>query len=118
MTVNEVIAKVDALRPNAYTPEQKVEWLSDVDGKVSTEIQGAETPVTYTWPDDGDTVLLIGAPYTRVYELYILAMMDYYNSEYDAMNASSVLFRDAYGEYARNYLRTHDQALQEGFMVL
>ena len=47
MTINELIAKVDALRPNAYTPAQKTAWLSDVDGKITTEIQGAASPVTY-----------------------------------------------------------------------
>ncbi|HWQ51344.1 MAG TPA: hypothetical protein VN369_06005 [Terriglobales bacterium] len=54
MTINEVIAKVDGLRPNAYTPAQKTAWLSEVDAKISTEVHGEETPVTYVWPDDGE----------------------------------------------------------------
>ena len=118
MTINELIAKVDALRPNAYTPAQKVDWLTAVDGKISTEIQGAATPVIYTWPDDGDRELLVAPPYDRLYEHYILAMMDYYNSETDAQNVSTILFEEALGEYARQYRREHRPTARTGFEVM
>ena len=118
MTVNELIAKVDALRPSAYTPAQKTAWLSEVDGKISTEIMGEETPVTYTWPEDGDRELLVPAPYDRLYGHYILAMTDYYNSETDAQNVSTALFEEALGEYARQYRRANRPTSREGFQVM
>ena len=56
MTINEAIAKVDGLCPNAYTEAQKVAWLSEVDGRVALDINKVTTaPVAYAWPDDGDT---------------------------------------------------------------
>ncbi|HWQ51343.1 MAG TPA: hypothetical protein VN369_06000 [Terriglobales bacterium] len=118
MTINEIIAKVDGLRPNAYTPEQKTDWLSEVDAKISTEVHGEETPVTYVWPDDGDTELLVAAPYDRLYELYVTAMMDFHNSEYDAMNVSAALFEEAMGEYARRHRRSVRPERSEGFKVM
>jgi hypothetical protein len=118
MTVNELIANVDALRPSAYTPAQKTAWLSDVDGKISTEIMGEEAPVTYAWPQDGDRELLVSAPYDRMYGYYIMAMTGYYNSETDEENVSSALFEEAYAEYARQYRRTHRPEAREGFSVM
>ncbi|HWP80334.1 MAG TPA: hypothetical protein VN446_06785 [Candidatus Acidoferrum sp.] len=118
MTINEVIAKVDELRPNACTPAQKTAWLSEVDAKISTEVHGEEAPVTYVWPDDGDTALLVGPPYDRLYGLYITAMTDFLGSEYDAMNVSAALFEEAMGEYARRHRRAHRPASSEGFKVM
>ena len=118
MTVNELIAKVDALRPNAAAPAQKTAWLSEVDGKISREILRQETPASYVWPEDGDRELLVPAPYDRLYEHYIMAMMSYYESEYDALNVSSALFEEAYGEYARLHRREHRPPGRAGFEVM
>ncbi|HWP80328.1 MAG TPA: hypothetical protein VN446_06755 [Candidatus Acidoferrum sp.] len=92
--------------------------LCDVDAKISTEILGGEAPVTYVWPDDGDTELLAPPPYERLYELYIAAMTDFLGSEYDAMNVSAALFEEAMGEYARRHRRSVRPERSEGFQVM
>lgn len=38
MTIAEVISKVDELKPNTYTTEDKVEWLSNLDSRVKSQI--------------------------------------------------------------------------------
>jgi hypothetical protein len=46
MTAGELIARVDELRPNAYSAEQKLRWLRRLDGQILAEIwetHGAES---------------------------------------------------------------------------
>ncbi len=46
MTAGELIARVDELRPNAYSMEQKLRWLRRLDGQILAEIwetHGAES---------------------------------------------------------------------------
>ena len=38
MTAGELIARVDELRPNAYSAEQKLRWLRRLDGQILSEI--------------------------------------------------------------------------------
>ena len=38
MKISEAISKVDALKPNTFTPEDKVDWLSNLDARVKTQI--------------------------------------------------------------------------------
>ena len=39
MTINEAIEMVDRLKPNQYEHEQKVGWLSKLDGMIYEEIR-------------------------------------------------------------------------------
>ena len=56
MTAGEVIALVDALRPNQYGEEQKLRWLRRLDGQILAELEDMHEP-----PDDQ-----IGAQRQRV----------------------------------------------------
>ena len=38
MTVNEIIANVDLLEPNSCSAEEKLRWLSSLDGKIFSEV--------------------------------------------------------------------------------
>ena len=38
MTAGEILDRVDALRPNAYSPEQKLRWLRRLDGQILLEL--------------------------------------------------------------------------------
>ena len=50
MTAGEILDRVDALRPNAYSPEQKLRWLRRLDGQILLELlethEGAGTGET------------------------------------------------------------------------
>ena len=39
MTAGELIARVDELRPNAYSMEQKLRWLRRLDGQILAELE-------------------------------------------------------------------------------
>ena len=113
MTIAEVISKVDALKPNTYTPEDKVDWLSSLDARVKTQIidahEGGDETLFYGYDSilDQETILLVPAPYDEVYLRWLEAMIDYYNSDDDRYNNAIMLFNNAYEGYKKHYTRTH-----------
>ena len=44
MTAGELIAQVDALRPNHYTEAEKLRWLQRLDGQIALELLDTHAP--------------------------------------------------------------------------
>ena len=113
MTIVEVISKVDALKPNTYTPEDKIDWLSTLDARVKSQIIDAHehcAPIFFYGYDslsDQETELLVPAPYDEMYLRWLEAMIDYHNSDDDRYNNAITLFNNAYEGYKKHYTRTH-----------
>lgn len=113
MTIAEAISSVDALKPNTYTTEQKIGWLSTLDTKVKTQIIDAhkhKQPAFfygYNSIDDMQTELLVPAPYDEMYLRWLEAMIDYHNSDDSRYNNAIILFNNAYEGYKKHYTRTH-----------
>lgn len=113
MTIIEAINRIDKLKPNTYTQETKVYWLSNLDGIVFEKIikthEGAEISKFegYTEETPMDTKLIISAPHEDIYIKWLEAQIDYANGEYDKYNNSIIAYNDAYTEYERHYNRTH-----------
>lgn len=113
MKIAEAISTVDALKPNAYTPEEKIKWLSTLDNKVKSKIidaheGGADVAFSgYDSATDQDTELLVPAPYDEMYLRWLEAMIDYHNSDDGRYNNAIILFNNAYEDYKRYYTRTH-----------
>ena len=113
MTVMEAIAHVDTVKPNGYSQDEKLRWLSVLDGTVKAEIidthEGAEdvTFAPYDEHTDFSQDLLVSAPYDEVYIRWLEAQIDYASGEYGKYNNSVKLFNTAYAAYERYYNRTH-----------
>lgn len=113
MTIAEVISKVDALKPNTYTPKDKVDWLSNLDARVKAQIidthEACYKPIFYGYDSilDQETILLVPAPYDEMYLRWLEAMIDYHNSEDERYNNAIMLFNNAYEGYKNHYTRTH-----------
>lgn len=112
MTLIEAISKIDNLKHNTYTHEDKVVWLSTLDGMVKREImdthEGDEVSFQgYDTDSDVETVLLVPAPYDQVYLRWLEAQIDYCNGEYSRFNNSMEMFQAAYQSYSNFYNRTH-----------
>ena len=113
MTIIEVVNRLDALKFNTYTQDDKVEWLSRLDTMVKKQIidthEGAEAISFqgYTTDTPMDTVLLVPAPHDEMYLRWMEAQKDYHNGEYDKYNNAIILFNSAYENYAADYNQNH-----------
>ena len=112
MTVIEAINRADALKPNGYNQDQKIRWISMIDGIVKKEIidthVGGEQ-VTFNGYDDFSLMqeLLVPAPYDDIYIKWLEAQIDYANGEYGKYNNSITMYNNAYQTYAKAYHREH-----------
>lgn len=113
MKLGDAISRLDELRPNGFSREQKMFWLTTLDSTVKKEIidrhEGAEKVnfVPYDEKSADETELLISAPYDEIYLRYLEAQIDYANGEYDRFNNSNSMYAAAYTAFARAYNRAH-----------
>lgn len=109
MKIIDAITRIDALKYNTYSREEKLEWLTNLDAKVKKLIidthQGGER-VEFTGYDektDPETELLIPAPFDEVYLRWMEAQIDYYNGEFDKYNNAIIMFNAAYEAFEKYY---------------
>ena len=79
MTVSQVIQAVDEVKPNAFSNEEKIRWLNEVEGMVQTEVLlfASEEVITYSYEQDKDAQLLVQPPHDKLYPAYLEARVDY-----------------------------------------
>ena len=109
-TINEVIQRVDRTRPNALEGQDKARWLLELDGQVYEELTKADAPEVLpprSWPGDGDAQLLVQPPYDNIYDLYLTAMVEFFQGDYSDYNNTAVLFGQARAEHRAAYRRAH-----------
>lgn len=114
MTIEEVISKVDELAPNQYSTEQKIGWLSSLDGQIEEEIirthEGAD-PYRYMpargYQTDSEQLLIQGSYAEDVYVNYLLSKITSMNGEIVKYQQYASLFNARYTEYTNWYNRTH-----------
>ncbi|MBQ7834226.1 MAG: hypothetical protein IJ385_00420 [Ruminiclostridium sp.] len=107
MTVNFAIEQALKLHPDTIPDSIKCRWLSELDGKIMRETMHQDGFAPYRFPEDGERQLVVGAPYDNLYELYIIAMSDFFSGEMANYSASAVLFEQAYSEFRKNYIRSN-----------
>ena len=113
MTIKEAIDGINALKPNDYTNEEKISWLSTIDGLIYRNLvkthendDGIEF-VPYTSETDLDTELIAYEPYCELYLLWLESKIDYYNSEQVKYNNAVTRFNDIYTKFGNDYNRNH-----------
>jgi hypothetical protein len=113
MTLMAAMHRADALKPNSYSNEEKIKWLSILDGLIKTKIidthEGGEDVVFNGYEDDSDltTELLVPAPYDDIYIHWLTMQIDLTNGEYARYNNSAMVYNNSYHEFADYYNRTH-----------
>ena len=115
MKILEAIAEVDNLKPNMYAEDEKIKWLSRLDGRIWQDIVlthkrlEGETPETFEpyTVNDGEKDLLVGEPYDEMYVRWLEAQIDYSNMEYDSFNNSNAVFEALFSSFRNAYNRSH-----------
>lgn len=120
MTIIEAINKIDALKPNNYTQNDKIGWLSLLDGVIVKEIidtHEEDDRSDFNGYDDTtppDTELIVYAPYDDIYIKWLEAQIDYCNGEYGKYANSRLMYNAAYTSFERHYNR-NNMPLKKGF---
>lgn len=109
MTAGEAIAAADALRPNHYGAQQKLDWLCRLDGQIALELlnthAGGESPVPAAYTAESE--LLAPAPYDReLYTAWLFAQIDLNNAEIVKYNQSVALLSAAWRQLADHLNRS------------
>lgn len=123
MTIREAIDRADTLKPNQYTDELKMQWLSELDNRIYNDLflthednpyadieppeEGEEDErLIFPYTDDSK-VLLAEAPYDVLYPSYIKAKIDESNEEFARYQNSAAIYNTQYQDYSRWYNRSH-----------
>lgn len=109
-SINEVMERVSMVKPSAIDEQVKAQWLLDLDGRMYHEVikfdaPDMERPMRY--PEDGDKELCIGVPYDKVYDLYLIAMIEFSMREFDEQNNTTELFNEALDAWRAAWRREH-----------
>ena len=115
MTIAEIIDMVDDLKPNKFTDEQKISWLSDCDSVIFKDVISTherqdgdpETFSGYAADVDVSTKLLVDAPHDQLYRYYLEMQIDLYNKEISNYNNTANIYNRAYADFASWYNREH-----------
>lgn len=131
MTIRECIDRVNASKPNTFSDEEKVCWLSYIDGilldetvlshdddwpmktldvATATTIKPVVEPKTHDThykPDETNTMLLAPYPHDELYIAYLKMKIDEENGETTRYNNSAAMFNSLYSDYVKWYNRNH-----------
>ena len=114
MTIIGAINHIDAVKPNAFNQDEKIRWLSVLDGIIKAEIidtHGGAESVEFKEYDEETPLtqaLLVPHPYDDVYIKWLEAQIDYSLGEYGKYNNSIMLYNAAYLAFEKYYHRIHE----------
>jgi hypothetical protein len=111
MTIIEAINRIDSLKHNTFRQEEKIRWLSQVDGQVYADVIAThEGGISFQPYDDRtslEQMLLVPEPYDELYLHYLEAQMAYYQDEADVYNRAMSMYQALLTAFTNHYNRTH-----------
>lgn len=116
MTVKQAIDSIDALKPNAFSNDQKTAWLNICEGKLQTEVllwDPAEV-VQYGYAADKNKEMLLDPPYDQLYMDYLAARIDLANGEYEKYQNSQTVFNAGWTDFKQWFIAKYRPADRPG----
>ena len=111
MTIAEAIDRVDRLKYNAYSLQEKREWLRKVEWMIKWNIldtHGPGLPFRDLNPDSpANQELIAPAPFDELYVKWLEAQIDLYNGEAERYNGSIALFNREFEAFESWYNRSY-----------
>ena len=124
MTIKECIDAVDNVKPNQYSIEDKVRWLSFLDHIIINDVIKTHAGYRNEYEEfegySSDRLgqkLIVEAPYDRLYEAYMKMKIDEENGETARYNNSATMFNSYLTEYKKHYNK-HHMPLQKNMMKI
>ena len=113
MTIQEAINRADGIKPNAFTTAEKVAWINALEGSIAAEVfmmSPAELQHFNYDADDLEKVLLVDPPYDDLYVLWLEAVIDEKNGEYDKYRNTREVYEARRREFCCWFLQNWDPA--------
>lgn len=114
MNIREVIDKVDGLKPNTYSTEDKVRWLSHLEASVYKEVINKHHPICDHVhhfegfdPDFLEQSLKAEFPHDEMYVAYLKMKIDEENGETARYNNSATLYNSLWDAFCKDYHSSH-----------
>lgn len=111
MNIKTATARCDRLYPNSVEYEDKIDMLSELDGRIFEESVGGregapESFEGYELATPGTTELLAPFPYDDVYVKYLSMKIDLLNGDIVGYNNKALIFNTAYSDLSDFIVRT------------
>lgn len=113
MKLGEALRRVDDVQPNTMQQEVKIQKIQQIDMELYRDhVQRHEGWEEVPRPDydaetDPETELLVEAPYEDIYEHFLLAMIDYENTEFGRYNNRIAMYEERKRQWINAYNRAH-----------
>ena len=113
MRIIEAINRVDAQNPNNYSQEEKIAWLSMLDGIIKAEVIGTHEGgddvefTEYNSMTPLDTEMLVPFPYDELYIHFLESKIHWANEEYAKYNNAVAMYNNAFTKYKAYYTRNN-----------
>lgn len=114
MTIYECIDMVDNVKPNQYSIEDKVRWLSFLDSIIINDLikthegyEGQYDEFDGYSSDRLGTKLIVPHPYDSVYPAYLKMKIDEENGETARYNNSRTMYNSYLTAYKKWYNKNH-----------
>lgn len=112
MTIQEALTRADAIRHNTYTQEEKIQWLSRLDGKIQKLILDVYEKESVDFPGydadtPGNTVLLVDKPFDEIYLYWLEAQICYRDGEIGDYNSAIAQYNRLYSTFVDSYRKHH-----------
>ena len=104
MTVENVLGFFDSFKSNEIPDFVKIGWLAEIDGRILCEIHKMDKN-TVMLPKGSSDALVLPEGYARVYQLYLGAMTELAQGNFDAYKSFRDEFESALATYAKYYIR-------------
>lgn len=104
MKVRELLETLDATRQNQLSDSLKLRFINDVEGRVQCEIHKiAPRSVRFVVSEDDE--LTLPEPYSSVYLLFLVSMIEFAEGHYSDYARLSIEFEKNLEIYAKWYIR-------------
>ncbi len=113
-TIGQILSQVDENVPNAFSQQTKVDWISELDGKIAADVFlmgiGEIRQLRYRLPEDLKSEPLVSFPHDGIYALWLEARIHYQNGEADKYQNTMQLYNASYQNFVRWFARTYEPA--------